>query len=408
MPKLIMVTGNHLLAPQQTGGGPDSALTVEKFQDEGWEVFLVSDEPKNEYPSLDRDRNIVVPPSRFKHFGQIRKIGVLFRHLDHHAATKSLLAAARKVMGGDAENTVLYASEVHSVEACRRLARKTGAPLVTRFHGTVLPDIPNTWLQRFRRYPHFQALSTKADLVVMTDDGTFGAKVLSDLGNDSPTLFLRNGLELMERDLPAMKAAFDRNAFRASLGVEEDELMFLTISRLVNWKRVDRAIDGFAGFCRRGLRGRLVIVGGGDDRARLERCVNEHGIADRVIFTGAVPHDDVYDYLMACDVFMSFYDLSNVGNPLLEAMTLGKCIVTLDEGDTRSLIRDRENGILLTREALPSLGGVLAELAGDAALRERLGAAAGAYAQEHFYSWTKRMDIEFQAVSKLLKKNPHA
>lgn len=243
----------------------------------------------------------------------------------------------------------------------------------------------------------------KADLVIMTDDGSFGARVLSDLGNDSPTLFLRNGLDLMERDLSAMKAAFPRAAFRRELGVEEEDTLFVTVSRLVKVKRVDRAIDGFADFCRQGQRGKLVIVGGGDDRPNLEQRTEKLGISDRVVFTGAVPHDVVYDYIMACDMFMSFYDFTNVGNPLLEAMTLGKCIVTLDEGDTRSLIHNRENGILLTRETLPSLGSVLAELAEDTALRERLGSAAAAYAQEHFQSWTKRMDVEFQAVSKLLK-----
>lgn len=403
MPRIIFITNGHLVSIKPQTASPPQ--TFKKYLDEGWEVFLISDEPRNIHPALDQEHNIVLPPSRFKRFGNTRKIGVLFRHLDHHATTKAMIAAARKVMGGNAKDTVLYAYEAFGVEACRRLSQETGAPLVTRFQGAILLQGPNTWLHRFRRYPRFEAYFTKADLVIMTDDGSFGDRVLSELGNNSPRLFLRNGLELMDRDLPAMKAAFPRAAFRREMGVGEGDIMFLTLSRLVKAKRVDRAIDGFADFCRRGLRGRLVIVGYGNDRPNLERRVNELGIADRVVFTGMVPHDDVYDYLMGCDVFLSFYDGSNLGNPLLEAMTLGKCIVTLDEGDTRSLIRNRENGILLTRETLPSLGGVLAELAGDAALRERLGAAAGAYAQEHFYSWTKRMDIEFQAVFKLLKES---
>lgn len=404
MPKIIFITRLHLWSMDKGKGNISITQTIKKYLDENWEVFLISDNPINkDYPALDEAHNIVLPPSRFKRFDQVRKIGVLFRHLDHHAVTKALCAAARKVMDGNAKDTVLYGYEVHGVDASLQLSRETGAPLVTRFQGTILSYLPNTWLQRFRRYPHFHALSTKADLVIMTDDGSFGARTLSELGNDSPTLFLRNGLDLMERDLAAMKAAFDRNAFRASLGVREDELMFLTVSRLVGWKRLERAIDGFAAFCRQSPQGRLVIVGDGNERPHLERRVNDLGIADRVVFTGAVLHDDVYDYMMACDVFMSFYDLTNVGNPLLEAMTLGKCIVTLDVGDTRSIVQDGDNAVLLTMETLPSLGNVLEKLAGDAALRERLSAGAAAYAQEHFYSWKKRMDIEFQAVSKLLK-----
>lgn len=403
MPKIIFITGCHLLSKEN--GAPAPPQAPKKYLKEGWEVFVVSDNPlKNWDPALAEDHDIKVPPSFFSRFRQARKIGALFRHLDHRAATKAMIAAARKVMGGDAENTILYAYEVEGVEACRRLSKETGAPLVTRFQGaSALLHIPNTWLQRFLKYPHFQAYFTKADLIIMTDDGTFGAQVLSELGNDSPTLFLRNGLELMEQDLSAMKAAFPRADFRRNLGVGEEDTLFLTLSRLHKSKRVDRAIDGFADFCRRGLRGRLVIAGYGDDRPNLERRVNELGIADRVVFTGKVPHDGVYDYFMACDVFMTFDDFSVAGNPLFEAMTLGKCVVALDVGDTR-LLQNRENSILLKRETLPSLGSVLVELAGDPALRERLGTAAAAYAQEHFYTWAQRMDIEFQAVSKLLKE----
>lgn len=407
MPKIIFISHLTLWSMGREHGGPAFSQTVKKYLDEGWEVFLISDEPTNrDYPPLDKAHNIILPPSRFKRFCLIWKIGVLFRYLDCRAATKSMIAAARKAMGGDVKNTVLYAYEVHGVEACRRLSKETGIPFVTRFQGVSGTMFqPNARFQRLRKYPHFQALATKADCVIMTDDGTFGARTLLELGNDSPTLFLRNGLELMERDLSAMKAAFPRAAFRRKLGAGEEDTMFLALSRLANWKRVDRAIDGFAGFCRQGLRGRLVIVGGGTEQPKLEQRVKELGIADRVIFTGAVPHDATYDYMMACDVFLSLYDVSNVGNPLLEAMTLGKCVVTLDVGDTRSVVQDGENAVLLTMETLPSLGLVLAELAGDSALRERLGAGAATYAQEHFYSWTKRMDTEFQAVSALLEKN---
>ena len=67
------------------------------------------------------------------------------------------------------------------------------------------------------------------------------------------------------------------------------------------------------------------------------------------------------------------------------------------------VVRNGENAVLLTAETLPTLGGVLSELADDAALRERLGAAASAYAQEHFHTWGERMETEFQAVSALLR-----
>ena len=405
MPKIIFITTLTLWSMGRGHGGPAFTQTVKKYIDEGWDVYLISDELSNaEGAELDSAHNICLRPSVFKKYGQIRKLGLLFRWLDHKVMTRRFIQTAERLLSENAEETVLYAYEIFGVEACRRLSKRYGVPFVTRFQGTILSQYANTKANHIRRYPHYQALSCPSDLVIMTDDGTQGDRVLRELGNTSPTLFLRNGLDLMGWDIPARIAAFDTASFRAALGIGTDETMFLTVSRLENWKRVERAINGFAEFCRSGRAGQLVIVGDGASRTELEMLASSLGVAGRVLFTGSVAHDAVYDYMMAADVFLSLYDLSNVGNPLLEAMTLGKCVITLDVGDTRSLIHDRENGILLTMETLPTLGAIMLELAERPALRQQLGAAAAEYAQENFYTWQKRMDLEFQAVCALLKK----
>ena len=403
MPKIIIFTSLTLWSMGNGSGGPAFTQTVKKYIDKGWDVFLVSDEPRNrDYPHLDSAHNILLQPSPFKKYGGIRKFGLVFRWLDHLAAIRSFCKQGKVLLKQGEKATILYAYEVFGVKACAKMAKRFSLPLVTRFQGTILSQYENNWRNHIKRYPHYHALSQSADLVIMTDDGTLGDKVLRELGNTSPTLFLRNGLELLEKDVSEMKGNFERNAFRSSLGVSADEIMFLTVSRLTGWKKVERVIDGFSAFCKHNPCGKLIIVGEGDTRASLEHRATELGISDRVKFTGSIAHDDVYNYMMACDVFLSLYDLSNVGNPLLEAMTLGKCIVTLDVGDTRSLIRNRENGILLTIETLPSLGDVMIELAEDDTLRTRLGEAASEYAHTHFQTWQERMETEVHAVSRLL------
>lgn len=404
MPRVLFFTSLTLWSMGKGNGGPAFTQTVKKYIDEGWEVFLISDEASNEdYPYLDRAHNIVLKPTGLKRYEQVRKLGFLFRWLNHISMTGRFVRTGAALLKQEAKETVLYAYEIFGVAACRRLARRFKLPFVTRFQGTILSQFKNTFINRLARYPHYQALSTKADLVIMTDDGTQGDRVLKELQNKSNTLFLRNGLDLMTQDVSQMYQQFPREQFRTQLGVKAEETMFLTVSRLVDWKKVDRAIDGFGEFCKKGKEGRLVIVGDGSSRPALEQRAKDLGIADRVIFVGSVPHDRVYDYMMACDVFLSLYDLSNVGNPLLEAMTLGKGIVTLDVGDTRKLITDHQTGILLSYKTLHSLGDVLAELAGDPKLREELGAAAAQYAQTNFQTWQARMNTEFQAICLLLK-----
>lgn len=406
MPKIIFITKLTLWSMGGGRGGPAFTQTIQKYIDEGWEVYLISDEPGNAgYPYLDQAHNIVLPLTRFSKLGEMRKVGMIFRYLEQLSSCVRFGKCCDRILRKDHADTIVYAYELLRFFPARRSAKKYHLPLVTRFQGTkLISGRRHTWIQKLRRFPTYQATAFLSDLVIMTDDGTQGDRVLRELGNTSPTLFLRNGLDLMGWNIPAHIAAFDSISFHSALGIRTDETMFLTVSRLENWKHVERALNGFAEFCRSGKEGKLVIVGDGASRAELEDLAASNGISDHVIFTGSVEHDAVYDYMMAADVFLSLYDLSNVGNPLLEAMALGKCIITLDVGDTRSLIHDRENGILLTTDTLPALGAVMRELSENPALRRQLGSAAARYAQENFCTWQKRMDQEFQAVKDLLNR----
>ena len=54
----------------------------------------------------------------------------------------------------------------------------------------------------------------------------------------------------------------------------------------------------------------------------------------------------IKNYFAVTDFFFSMYDLSNVGNPLLEAIRMNKIIFTLDNGDTTNWIKNEENGFI--------------------------------------------------------------
>jgi glycosyltransferase involved in cell wall biosynthesis len=107
-------------------------------------------------------------------------------------------------------------------------------------------------------------------------------------------------------------------------------------------------------------------------------------------------------YYAAADVFVSLYDVSNVGNPLLEAMVAGKCCVALDVGGTSKIVKHGVTGILIAKEQLDSLDQVLVSLLENQPLRERLGANAREWAWQHLKTWDERLDQELREVEKLL------
>jgi glycosyltransferase involved in cell wall biosynthesis len=247
----------------------------------------------------------------------------------------------------------------------------------------------------------------------MTDDGTQGDDVLARL-NSTPrerVKFWRNGLDL-GRLRPADMA--ERRAARAALNIEDDAFVMLTASRLAAWKRVDRAIRALPKIRSWVPRATLLIAGDGEERGRLEALARELRVADSVRFAGAVPQRDVAGYMHASDVFLALADLSNVGNPLLEAMACGMCIVAVDAGDTRELIVDQRTGRLVdnaqrsgfVKAMEDRIADLLVSLAGEPATRERLAAGAAAYAREHFWTWDERMAAEIEAVAAIARGAP--
>ena len=300
----------------------------------------------------------------------------------------------------------IYAYEAHAALAARLLRRRgVSLPLVTRFQGTVMYPALKDMLLYYRRYEEALALKTPADLIIMTDDGTQGDEVLAKLNPRAKNRvrFWRNGLDL-DRLRPA--AAGEREQVRANMGLPADAFILLTASRLATWKRVDRAIRAMPRVRSWVPHALLLVVGDGEERARLEALARELGVTECVRFAGAVPQGEVLRYMRAADTFLAVADLSNVGNPLLEAMAAGMCVVAVDAGDTRDLIADSRTGRLVDNSQRSGfvkpleerLADLLVALAADPEQRTRLAAMAAAFAQEHFWTWEQRMAAEVEAV----------
>ena len=128
--------------------------------------------------------------------------------------------------------------------------------------------------------------------------------------------------------------------------------------------------------------GSLILVGPGDDRARLTELCASLGIADRVQFTGGV--DNPADYLRAADVFVLPSLAEGMSNSLLEAMaTALPCAVSGIGGNT-DLIEDGVTGRLVTDATPQAWSQTLVELLDNPVEARRLGAAGRRRIDEEF------------------------
>jgi glycosyltransferase involved in cell wall biosynthesis len=312
----------------------------------------------------------------------------------------STLIASKILILDKQKIDLFYGYEILGVPAARFLSLIFRLPMVSRFQGTILFPLLDNPLGLARHWQHVLAYKIKSPLVIMTNDGTQGDRVLQRFHVDPErVLFLMNGVDKdlckdSTKDLPEMEAL--------PVGISNMRVI-LTVSRLIRWKRVDRAIRAFAQLVKRGEDVILIIVGDGPERGNLERLARELGVAQLVIFVGAVSRDQIGRYYQMGDIFLSLYDLSNVGNPLIEAMICGKPIIALNTGDTNTVIENGLNGLLIDPDALDDLPGMLAELLKDPDLRGKLAVNAQAYASAHFKTWEERMEIEFTGVEQLIR-----
>ena len=96
---------------------------------------------------------------------------------------------------------------------------------------------------------------------------------------------------------------------------------------------------------------RVLLVGGGPQEANLKQQAKSLGIADKIVFTGRVPHSDVNRYYDLVDLLVyarHSMRLTELVTPLkpLEAMAQGQLFIASDVGGHKELIRDGETGVL--------------------------------------------------------------
>ncbi len=367
-------------------GGRALYSTIKHYIDNNYEVLLITDKKVDfNFINLNPKNVFYIDTSFFINKFGIEKIGYFFKIL-YVKYFKYYVGKIFKSLNKD--NLIIYAYEVHAVMACKCLAKKYKLPLVTRFQGTIMANKKYNLINKIRFYPHFQALATSSNLVIMTNDGTQGNLVLKNCNNFSPMLFIRNGVNVLDNDINMKK---DDKLIK-KLNVQNKTIL-LTVSRLEKWKKVERAI--YTLYELNNEKFHLVIVGDGAMLDSLKLLVKKLDLTNQVTFTGAIQNGEVYKYMLIADIFLSFYDLSNVGNPLLEALCLGKAIITYNVGDTNQVINGA-NGILLDNVDPKYIASIINNLSDEDI--KKYGKYAKEYADVNLYSWRKRMMIEEKKV----------
>lgn len=175
---------------------------------------------------------------------------------------------------------------------------------------------------------------------------------------------------------PAARAELRR---RYVLG---DRPTIVCLSRLVPRKGQDMLIKALPSIRERVNGAALVIVGGGPYLETLRRLARDFEVEDHVVFTGAVPGDELPAHHAMADVFAmpcrtrgAGMDVEGLGIVFLEASATGVPVVAGDSGGAPEAVQHDKTGLVVDGHSVQDIGDAVVELLTDRDRAAAMGAA---------------------------------
>ena len=182
-------------------------------------------------------------------------------------------------------------------------------------------------------------------------------------------------------DPAAMHTAPRDPALARRLGLDDADLILGYISTFSAYEGVEHLLEATARLRERGHRAKVLLVGDGPARARLELIAAELRLGNAAVFAGRAPHDAIAAYYGLIDVFV----VPRVGRrvcrmvtPLkpYEAMATRTPVVVSDLEALQEVIGDGRYGLSFRAEDAAHLADVVEPLMGDTERRRALADAA--------------------------------
>ena len=385
-------------------GAPSFYNTLQLFNDRGDIVTLLTTENGLDLSELD---NVKIVYLAHRKLLESRLLSGLLRLLHKYFLyIRYQVDGVRALNKHASEADIIYAYEIGFVPAVKIFCQKNKKKWVSRFQGTILTDLvqPSGLMRKIRLYcqffDHIAALKTLAPLTIMTDDGTKGDQVLQFLRRASLRArvdFFKNGVDFPDLnvgDLKPYEQAHNTN-----------DIVFSSVSRVQRWKRLDRSVEIFEIFTRTHPQSHYYIVGEGSELGCIKELVASKKLEDKITFLGSLEKSQIYTLLMDSKYFLSSYELSNLGNPLFEAIFCSAIVATLDNGSTSEMIEDQVTGLLSAEGKYINNAEKLVALESDQALQHAINTQAQRAFSRIMDSWDQRMDKEYLSLM-MLRNEP--
>ena len=230
----------------------------------------------------------------------------------------------------------------------RYLARELALPMVHTMH-TIYEDYTHYLTKRRILESAAKTMARKlttefcnsANRVIVPTEKVMD--LLLSYGVRRPITPIPTGIELSNFS-PGKYSADEIRQTRQSLGIGQEEKVLLYLGRMAEEKNIDELLYHLQPYLRGRLGVKLLLVGDGADRPRLESIAQTLKITGSTIFAGAQPWSEIGRYYQASDVFVNTSQSEAQGLTYIEALAAGVPVVAKADRCLEGVVIEGVNG----------------------------------------------------------------
>lgn len=293
-------------------------------------------------------------------------LGVSVRSLGKPAGRHPDFVVRAKTVLSEWKPDVIHSHQIGAAWYLGRAARQVGRlPVLHTEHGNEFSRAAN-WRQSLKSRLFMHQTAKLIDRFCCVSAEIARAVTRWRTVPKSKVEVIANGIDTDWSDnLPSPEAV------RASLGISTSARVIGTVGRLAEVKRQDLLIRAIATLKDRFPEVRLLFVGDGDERFRLESLAKTLNVTDRVHFAGYQSRPE--QFLRAMDIFALTSRSEGFPVSLLEAWVAGLPIVCSAVGGIPDVVTHERNGLLFPSGDETALVAHFTRLLNDPAFGRLLG-----------------------------------
>jgi glycosyltransferase involved in cell wall biosynthesis len=308
------------------------------------------------------------------------------------------LQLARYFLGGRYD--IMHSHNIKAGHIARVVAAATRIPLIVHtIHGMAY-SLETPWLKRTAHAALERIASLDCDLVLVQSQEDLDSLLATHVVGRNKLRLIGNGIDLARFDPGEL--ATTRMPTRRSLGIADDEIVFLSAGRLIREKGFVELFEAAASARRHDPRIRLVVAGPTDERSdALDPELLDDARGDGVLLLGQ--RADMPELYAASDVVVLASWHEGMPRVLIEGAVMGKPLLTNDVRGCREIVKPPNNGLIVPVRDADALARAMITLAGDPSLRTRLGRANASEARER-YDIQRAVGLVVEAYDDLLAR----